>query len=227
VSALRIDPGTRGLVALALAAAVVAAALGGCGSGGQRRPASPAAPDAAVALDAARTRPFGRGAAFRPPPYGPAVAVAARVGSLTCAAPGSHPYGAHIELFAAGLVVAVPAGIGVAPPQRRDGAVVASGRCVYPLRTLEPTGVIEVDAPSAGRALPTLGQLFAVWGQPLGARRLAGFAAPRGGPVTVFVDGRRWPGDPRAVPLGRHAQIVLEVGPRVEPHPAYRFAPGL
>jgi hypothetical protein len=43
----------------------------------------------------------------------------------------------------------------------------------------------------------------------------------------VFVDGRRCPGAPQAVPLTRHAEIVLEVGPHVPPHPAYHFPPGV
>ena len=47
----------------------------------------------------------------------------------------------HLELFARGLVLLVPAGIGVAPPVERDGAYVLGGRCLYPLRTREPTGV--------------------------------------------------------------------------------------
>jgi hypothetical protein len=42
----------------------------------------------------------------------------------------------------------------------------------------------------------------------------------------VFVDGERWPGAPAAVPLTRHAEIVLEVGPRVPPHSSYAFPAG-
>jgi dihydroxyacid dehydratase/phosphogluconate dehydratase len=35
-----------------------------------------------------------------------------------------------------------------------------------------------------------------------------------------------WPGAPGAVPLTRHAEIVLEVGPHVPPHSSYAFPPG-
>jgi hypothetical protein len=143
---------------------------------------------------------------------------------MACGRAGPHPYGVHVELFAAGHVVVVPAGIGVAPPLRGVGAVVASGRCTYPLRTVEPTGVVEVDA---GARHATVGDLFTLWSQPLDARRLAGFRAPRGGTVHAYLDGRRWSGSPRRVPLRRHAAIVLEVGPHVAPHPSYAFAPGL
>jgi hypothetical protein len=125
----------------------------------------------------------------------------------------------HVELFAKKLVLLLPAGIGVAPPLERSGAYVLRGRCSYPLRTREPSGVIEVRE---GRAL-RLGQLFDVWGQPLSRHGLAGFRAKAGERVLAYVDGRRWTGDPRAIPLRRHAQIVLEVGGYIPPHTSYRF----
>ena len=69
----------------------------------------------------------------------------------------------------------------------------------------------------------TLGDLFDVWGQPLSHTRMAGFR----GRVRAFVGGRRWNRGPRAIPLARHAQIVLEVGGYVPPHRTYLFPPGL
>jgi hypothetical protein len=113
----------------------------------------------------------------------------------------------------------VPAGIGVAPPRRVEGVYVRGGRCSYPLRTVEPTGVIEV---AAGSRL-TLGRFFSLWGRPLAPDRLLSFR----GRVLAFVAGRPWRGDPRAIPLSQHAQIVLEVGGYVPPHSRYTFAKGL
>ena len=55
----------------------------------------------------------------------------------------------------------------------RHGAFVARGRCEYPLRTHEPTGLIEV---ATGRAV-RLGDLFGIWGQPLSRKRLLGFTS--------------------------------------------------
>ena len=75
-----------------------------------------------------------------------------------------------------------------------------------------------------GRAW-TLADVFAVWRQPLGPGRLAA-ATRRGERVRAFVDGRAWPGDPRAIPLRHHAQIVLELGRHVPPHARYRFPRG-
>jgi hypothetical protein len=141
------------------------------------------------------------------------------VGGLRCSAANRARFGVHVELFANRLVVIVPAGIGIAPPLRQDGAYVRGGRCSYPARTREPTGVVEV----AGRSRLTLGDLFALWGQPLSPTRLAGFR----GQVSAFVAGRRRPGDPRTIPLTRHAQIVLEVGGYVVPHTRFLFRRGL
>jgi hypothetical protein len=167
-----------------------------------------------------RPVPFGRGPHYRIPALSPAVAQRRPVSGVRCDA--SHPlaFGIHIELFANRLVVPMPAGIGVAPPVRRRGAYVLGGGCSYPLRTLEPTGVVRIDN---GLPPQRLGALFAIWGQPLSATRLAGFT----GPVLTFVDGRRWHGSPRTIPLRRHAQIVLEIGGALPPHPRYAFPPGL
>jgi hypothetical protein len=142
---------------------------------------------------------------------------------LLCAAGGGEVFGAHLELFAGGHVVAIPAGIGVSPPEQRNGAQVAAGRCSYPLRTREPTGVIEVRA---GAPL-TLGDFFSIWHQPLSTHRLAGFRVGPRSAVRAYVDGRRWGRDVRLIPFGRHAQIVLEAGPYLSPHPSYGFPPGL
>jgi hypothetical protein len=138
---------------------------------------------------------------------------------MRCETTRGGSYGAHVELYARRLVVPVPAGIGVAPPQRRSGAYVLGGACTYPVRTFEPTGVVVIDDGPA----PSLQALFEVWGQPLSAREMAGFR----GPVSAFVDGRRWNGDIGAIPLTRHAEVVLEVGGAVLPHPSYTFPPGL
>jgi hypothetical protein len=43
-------------------------------------------------------------------------------------------------------------------------------------------------------------------------------AGPARGPVVAFVDGKRWRGNPRSIPLKAHAQIQLDVGrPLVAP----------
>jgi hypothetical protein len=173
----------------------------------------------AAALALPTPRPIGAGPLYRPPPTSAAVARAVPVEGLRCSRALARRFGVHLELFAKRLVVIVPAGIGIAPPLRRDGAYVRGGRCSYPARTREPTGVIEIE----DGARLTLGEFFDLWGQPLSSTRLAGFR----GRVTAFVGGRRRPGDPRTIPLARHAQIVLEVDGYVRPHASFLFPRGL
>ena len=110
----------------------------------------------------------------------------------------------HLELFARRRAIVVPARIGV----RRD--------CRYPLRTLTPTGVIEVGA----RGL-TLGDFFSVWRMPLTGRRMLTFH----GSVRAYVGGKRWAGNPRRIALKDRREIVLEVGPYIAPHAFFLFPP--
>ena len=197
-----------------LALASAAAPLAGCGAV-RRRPPAPAS--RFVAWPAAV--PAGRGPAFRPPARGAAVEQARAIGRLRCTAgagAGARTL-AHVELFAAGEVVPVPPGIGIALPLARAGAYVRGGRCSYSVRTTEPTGLLELRP---GARL-TLGDLFAIWGQPLSRTRLGAFR----GHVRAYLGGRPWPRDPRALPLSAGAVIVLEIGPFVPPHASYRYPP--
>jgi hypothetical protein len=127
-----------------------------------------------------------------------------------------------VEVFAADRVLLLPAGIGTRPPRDILDGRVTRAACYGQLVTLDPTGVALVRP---GAQL-TLGALFRSWGQPLSPTRLASFSAPAGSRVAVFVDGRAWRGTPAAVPLTRHAEIVLEIGPHVPPHLSYAFPPG-
>src|SRR5204863_9820835 len=66
-------------------------------------------------------------------------------------------YGVHLELFIRRQVLIVPAGIGVARPWRVSFGRIDPGDCTDDLRTLDPTGVIQVARPA------TLGHFFRVW----------------------------------------------------------------
>lgn len=187
--------------------------LGGCGGSaggaGETAPLPSTAPS------------VGPGPRHRPPSLGRRATRGLPVRGLTCKRRRGKRYGVHLELFAARRVVLIPPGIGIAPPAARRGAYVSGGRCSYPLRTREPTGVIEVDGDA--RKGITLADLFAIWGQPLSPTRMAGFS----GSVRAYLNGRPWPQAPGRIALGRHAQIVLEVGGYVRPHATYGFPPGL
>jgi hypothetical protein len=119
--------------------------------------------------------------------------------------------------------VLLPTGIGVKPPLRFDEGRIAQARCYGDLVTLEPTGVVLLRLGAKLR----LADVFKSWGQPLSGQKLVSFAAARGTRVSVFVNGLRWTGSPGSVPLTRHDEIVLEVGPHVPPHSTYTFPPGV
>jgi hypothetical protein len=194
----------------ALAGAGVAL-LAGCGTASPPSNPSSAIPRRLLA----QARPIGRGPRFQPSATGPVIGPCSRrLGSR---------YGVHVEVFGADRVVIVPAGIGTRLPRRVSSGRIVSAGCYGSLVTVEPTGVVLVRP----RSRLVLSDLFRAWGVPLTMQRVASFEAPPGGRVAVFVDGRRWRGAPGRVPLRRHAEIVLEVGPYVPPHPSYTFPSGL
>lgn len=166
--------------------------------------------------------PIGVGPLFHPRAAPARVLRGRAIGALRCRATSAR-FGVHVELFARGRVLILPAGIGVARPFARDGAFVRPRGCTYSLRTLDPTGVVEVERSAAH----TLGDLFRVWGQPLSPTRLAGFRTSARHPVRAYVAGLRWQGALRAVPLRRHAAIALELGRYIRPHRLFLFRPGL
>jgi hypothetical protein len=131
-------------------------------------------------------------------------------------------------VYVNGRARTVPPGVGVLPPlqleQTPEGPFVVGGAGFYWLHTHDTSGVIHIESPVPRRY--TLGDFFDVWGQPLSQRRLLGFAAGPGRPLTVFVNGRRWHGGVRTVPLRRHASIVVELGRHVARHPVYLFSAG-
>ena len=167
--------------------------------------------------------PIGAGAKFHPRALSAPVVRRRKIGGLRCERTSRRRFGVHVELFARGRVVLVPAGIGVAPPWSTPRPHVVAGSCSYAARTSTPTGVIEVEK---GLRL-TLAGFFAIWGQPLDANRLAGFSARHRERVRAYVGGAAWRGAVRDIPLHRHAEIVLELGAYIPPHSTYLFWRGL
>ena len=123
---------------------------------------------------------------------------------------------APAAVAAHGLVGKQDLPIGIARG-RREGAYVLGGACRARVWTREPTGVLELGSPGL-----RLGDLFAVWGQPLGRDRMLGFHAP----VRVWLDGSPWRASPASAPLARGAQIVVQAGRPLAPvHGRYVFPP--
>lgn len=123
---------------------------------------------------------------------------------------------AHLALIANGVQRAIPLAVGV------RGAVdiqdfVVSGHCFYWLHTHDATGIIHLEAPVTTPL--TLGQFFAIWGEPLSRSNVAGFA----GNITAYIDSTRYDGDLGALAIEAHQQITLIVGTVPSEIPIYAF----
>jgi len=122
---------------------------------------------------------------------------------------------AHLTIFVNGSPRQVPAAIGIPGAKAQNtpqGSFIGSGNCFYWLHTHAADGIIHTESPV--QRTYTLGNFFDEWGQPLGP----GQVGPDKGHVTAIYNGHLYEGNPRDIPLTKHAQIQLEVGtPLVAP----------
>ncbi len=113
----------------------------------------------------------------------------------------------HLDIFIEGQATEVPTNIGI----RSD--------CLFWLHTHAPNGLLHVEAPEKRDF--TLGQFFAVWGQPLSSTKLMDRAADATHQVQATVNGETWAGNPADIPLADKTTIVLEYGPPFLPPPPF------
>jgi hypothetical protein len=107
----------------------------------------------------------------------------------------------HLVIFDHGKQVAIPKNVG-------QPMLV---RCIYWLHTHTPDGIIHIEAPQDRSFV--LGDFFQIWGQPL-SKTVAATAVSKGkDQMKVWVDGKPYTGDPAAIKLVAHTDIVIEVGP--------------
>jgi len=136
----------------------------------------------------------------------------------------AHHIHAHVAIFVNGSERSIPEGVGIAPPLSKistdEGPYVESGKCFYWLHTHTDDGIVHVESPDQSSL--TLGQFFDLWQQPLAAS-VVGSAA---GPLFIYVDGKKFTGDPRSIAFTPHELIQLDVGTDVPPK-AFTFPPGL
>ncbi len=148
----------------------------------------------------------------------------APVDGITCRGIGRQSVTYHVHtmvtLYVDGQPERLPAGIGITSPAVTTGSGartfvdVGLHDCLYWLHTHANDGIVHIEAPRRGTF--TLGELFAVWGQPLSATRVG----PARGPVVVFDNGHRQTGAPGASVLVPGGVIQIDVGsPVVAFHP--------
>jgi hypothetical protein len=107
----------------------------------------------------------------------------------------------HLLILDHGKEVRIPENVGQPEAQR----------CIYWVHTHTPDGIIHIEAPK-DRSF-TLGDFFAVWGQPLSRTEAATAHAKKGQRLRVWVNGKAYAGDPNKIKLDAHADIVIESGP--------------
>jgi hypothetical protein len=127
----------------------------------------------------------------------------------------------HLDVFVNGAHLKIPAGIGIdthdmAVDRGRisDGSTAYGGIvkcpkvCISPLHTHADLGVLhtETDKPVPNR----LGQFFVEWGVRLDRSCVGGYCRPDS--IRVYVNGKRYLGDPRRILLADRTEIAIVIG---------------
>jgi hypothetical protein len=124
---------------------------------------------------------------------------------------------AHLSIILNGEVLRVPANVGIVPRTE------TSNQCTYPTHTHDGTGKIHVEGPVPRRY--TLGQFFAIWGQPLSYDNVAGLT---GWTVVAYIaDGStvtQYTGDLAEIDLVSHREVTLQLGSPVSAIPNYTWS---
>jgi hypothetical protein len=130
---------------------------------------------------------------------------------------------AHLDIYVNGEAVTVPAAIGinihdpaVKRIQEADGSVAYGGIsppcarvCISPLHTHDTTGILHTEAKKD--EFNDLGQFFTEWKVRLGANCVGGYCRPTA-PITVYVDGDVYTGNPRQIQLEDRREIAIVIG---------------
>jgi hypothetical protein len=104
-----------------------------------------------------------------------------------------------VLIYIDGEQMPVPANVGVRPNE-----------CLFWLHTHDGTGLIHVEAPEKRDF--TLGQFFAVWGQPLSSTQLLDQTADATHEITVTINGEPYEGNPADIVFADLDTIVLQYG---------------
>lgn len=205
---------------------LLAIACASCG-GARRAPTTPTRASTAPAAGAG-TAPAGQPGAGTVGPEGVVLEAGPPLAPASSTAPGTPVDGiqcapveqlayhihAHLQVYVDGQPRELPPAIGLVDPvaqQTANGAFYGAQGCYYWLHVHAGDGVIHIESPT--QRVYTLGDFFDEWRQPLAPSRVASAT----GPVTAFLNGRRWTRSPRAIPLIPRAAIQLDVGRPIVP----------
>jgi len=121
----------------------------------------------------------------------------------------------HVSIILDGTALAFPNNVGRVSQ--------TPNACFYPIHTHDMSGKIHVEAPAPGTF--TLGQLFAIWGQPLQTDNVAGLT---GKPIVVYSTDQgtvtRVDTDWKAIELTTHKLITIQVGTPITEIPNFTWS---
>jgi hypothetical protein len=122
----------------------------------------------------------------------------------------------HLDLWVNGKKVKVPAGVGIQP-----------GSYLTTLHTHDDTGIIHVESPVNRRF--SLGEFLGVWGVRLDKSCISDLCDnTTGNGVKMWVNGKRYVGNPANLELKSHQEIALVFGtPPAKIPQKYAFEAGL
>jgi hypothetical protein len=119
-------------------------------------------------------------------------------------------YHAHLNILYKGQPVTIPALTGIP----------ANGSCFYWMHTHTDSGIIHIEAPAADQNRNfTIGDFFAIWGQPISSTQVSTIKLGSGDQVKVWVDRKPYTGDPSKVVLKSHTSVVIQIGPPFQDPP--------
>jgi hypothetical protein len=130
---------------------------------------------------------------------------------------------AHLDVFVNGTRIRVPSGIGIQihdPAVRhaklKDGTMAYGGisppcaqPCISPLHTHYDDGVLHTEAKQ--NQFNNLGEFFTEWNVRLDNKCVGGYCKPAA-PISIFVDGHAYTGDPRQIELEDLREIAIVIG---------------
>jgi hypothetical protein len=192
---------------------VLVLALAGCGGGGKKAAAPPARPAPTATKGAVPWRP----------PSDPMKLT--RIAGLT---PETHEFvflhvHSHLDVFVNGTPVRVPSGIGIAihdpavhHAKLTDGTMAygsisppCAQPCISPLHTHYDDGVLHTEAKQ--NQFNNLGEFFTEWNVRLDDNCVGGYCKPDS-PISIYVNGSSYTGDPRQIQLEDGKEIAIVIG---------------
>ncbi|MEC5404594.1 hypothetical protein VOM14_03285 [Paraburkholderia sp. MPAMCS5] len=139
------------------------------------------------------------------------------VSAMNCGLRSNSYTYTHLSIYQNGRLLSLPANIGMVSP-----TMAAQTGCAYPMHTVDASGKIHMDTTTG--ASYTLGQFFAIWGEPLSTSNVAGVS---GSPVSIYVnDGgalTQYKGDPASLVLPPHGEVTIMVGTPLTQIPSYTW----